>query len=69
MYRPGAYTEVRLPCVPDTDSDGVTTIKYTVGKDRLIITMFITCSDIQSLVMITSLIMSQKLILHFQFSS
>ena len=40
MYRPGAYTEVRLPCVPDTDSDGVTTVKYTVGKGRLIVIMF-----------------------------
>ena len=37
MYRPGAYTEVRLPCVPDTDGDEVTTIKYTVGKDRLLV--------------------------------
>ncbi|XP_065909879.1 uncharacterized protein [Dysidea avara] len=39
VYRPGAYTEVRLPCVPDTDSDGVTTVKYTVvtcdEKDHL----------------------------------
>ena len=39
MYRPGAYSEVRLPCVPVSDSDGVTTVKYTVGKGRLIVVM------------------------------
>jgi len=35
VYAPGAYAEVRLPCVPDVDYDGVTgitTVMFTVGE-------------------------------------
>lgn len=32
VHAPGAYAEVSLPCVPDIDHNGITVVKFSVGK-------------------------------------
>lgn len=32
IHAPGAYAEVKLPCVPDVDKSGVATVVFSVGE-------------------------------------